>query len=186
MARAQSCANHGQHIERLSRASVTLRATCYEGTAQLLSLTKLKSHFIWALFFGWTIKPKKEGKKPEYPEKAPGDELQKIWSPCLQLSGLSGEASASTAAGLGLIPVLAVDLFLRSSHISDLKPGPPVVNLGSLRGSLAGDRLFGLEVRRPPRERKVPGSNPACAGNFSESSHTSDLNIGTPVATLAL
>ena len=39
-------------------------------------------------------------------------------------------------------------------------------------------------VRRPPRQRKVPGSNPACAGIFSGSSHTSDLNIGTPVATL--
>ena len=39
-------------------------------------------------------------------------------------------------------------------------------------------------LRRPPRERKVPGSNPACARIFSESSHTSDLNIGTPVATL--
>ena len=36
----------------------------------------------------------------------------------------------------------------------------------------------------PPRERKVPGSNPACAGIFSGSSHTSDLHIGTPVATL--
>ena len=46
------------------------------------------------------------------------------------------------------------------------------------------DRLVGLVVRRPPRERKVPGSNPACARIFSESSHTSDLKIGTPVATL--
>ena len=27
-------------------------------------------------------------------------------------------------------------------------------------------------------------SNPACDGIFSGSSHTSDLNIGTPVATL--
>ena len=35
---------HVQHIERLSRASVMLRATWYEGTAQLLSLTELKSH----------------------------------------------------------------------------------------------------------------------------------------------
>ena len=34
--------------------------------------------------------------------------------------------------------------------------------------------LVGLVVRRPPRERKVPGSNPACAGIFSGSSHTSD------------
>ena len=35
VARAQSCANHVQHIERLSRASVMLRATWYEGAAQL-------------------------------------------------------------------------------------------------------------------------------------------------------
>ena len=46
------------------------------------------------------------------------------------------------------------------------------------------DRLVGLVVRRPPRERKIPGLNPACAGNFSGSSHTSDLKIGTPLATL--
>ena len=44
--------------------------------------------------------------------------------------------------------------------------------------------LVGLVVRRPPRERKVPVSNPARGGIFSGSSHTSDLNIGTPVATL--
>ena len=37
---------------------------------------------------------------------------------------------------------------------------------------------------RPPREREIPGSNPACTGIFSGSSHTSDFNIGTPVATL--
>ena len=45
-------------------------------------------------------------------------------------------------------------------------------------------RLVGPVVRRPPRERKIPGSNPACAGIFSGSSHTSDFKIGTPVATL--
>ena len=45
-------------------------------------------------------------------------------------------------------------------------------------------RLVGLVVRHPPRERKIQGSNPACAGIFSGSSHTSDLKIGTPVATL--
>ena len=50
--------------------------------------------------------------------------------------------------------------------------------------TLKTDRLIGLVVRRPPRVWKVPGSNPACAGIFSGSSHTSDLNIGTPVATL--
>ena len=46
------------------------------------------------------------------------------------------------------------------------------------------DCLVGLVVRRPPRERKVPASNPACPGIFSGSSHTGDLKIGTPVATL--
>ena len=45
-------------------------------------------------------------------------------------------------------------------------------------------RLVGLVVRRPPRMRKIPGSNPACVGIFSGSSHTSDLKIGTPVAAL--
>ena len=45
-------------------------------------------------------------------------------------------------------------------------------------------RLVGLVVKASARERKVPGSNPACAGIFSGSSHTIDLNIGTPVATL--
>ena len=34
------------------------------------------------------------------------------------------------------------------------------------------------------QERKIPGSNPACAGILSGSSHTSDLKIGTPVSTL--
>ena len=39
-------------------------------------------------------------------------------------------------------------------------------------------------LRRPPREWKILGSNPACAGIFPGSSHTSDLKIGAPVATL--
>ena len=39
-------------------------------------------------------------------------------------------------------------------------------------------------LRRPPRERKIPGSNLACAGFFSGSSHASDFKIGTPVASL--
>ena len=43
------------------------------------------------------------------------------------------------------------------------------------------DRLVGVVVRRPPRERKIPGSNPAYDGIFSGSSHTSDFKTGTPV-----
>ena len=79
VARVQSCANHVQHIERLSYASVMLRATWYEGTAQLLSLTEFKSH-LFQFFYsvGWTIKPMKDGRKPVYPEKTPGDERQKM------------------------------------------------------------------------------------------------------------
>ena len=50
--------------------------------------------------------------------------------------------------------------------------------------SIVDYHLVGLVVRRPSRERKVPGSNPACGGIFSGSSHTSDLKIGTPMATL--
>ena len=48
-------------------------------------------------------------------------------------------------------------------------------------------RFVGLVVRRPPRERKIPGSNPRLRRVFfffTGSSHTSDFKIGTPVATL--
>ena len=39
-------------------------------------------------------------------------------------------------------------------------------------------------LRRPPQEQTIPGLNPARARIFSGSSHTGDLKIGTPVATL--
>ena len=55
-----------------------LHATWYEGTTQLLSLPELKSHLFEFYFIGWTIKPMKEGRKPECPEKTRGDELQKM------------------------------------------------------------------------------------------------------------
>ena len=42
-----------------------------------------------------------------------------------------------------------------------------------------------LWLRRPPRERKVPGSNPACTGFFFRGRIIPcDFKIGTPVATL--
>ena len=51
------------------------------------------------------------------------------------------------------------------------------------------DRPVGLLVRRPPRERKIPGSNPACDGIFLGSSHTSDFkkwhSSGYPARRLA-
>ena len=54
----------------------------------------------------------------------------------------------------------------------------------ALADATSNHRFVGLVVRRPPREGKIPGSNPACAGIFSGSSHTSDFKIDTPVATL--
>ena len=56
----------------------TLKWPRYKGTTQLLSLTELKSHLLELYSIGWTIKPMKEGRKPEYPEKTPGDKLQKM------------------------------------------------------------------------------------------------------------
>ena len=55
---------------------------------------------------------------------------------------------------------------------------------GDVRPGHTKNRLVGLVVRSPDRKRKIPGSNPACNGIFSGSSHTSDFKIGTPVATL--
>ena len=55
---------------------------------------------------------------------------------------------------------------------------------GDTGGAYIVNCLLGLVVRRPPREQKIPGSNPACVGIFSGSNHTIDLKIGTPVATL--
>ena len=63
-------AYHVQHV--------VLRAAWYKGTAQLVSSTELKSHLFQLYFVGWIIILMKEGRKPEYLEKTPGDELQKM------------------------------------------------------------------------------------------------------------
>ena len=54
---AQSCANHAQHIERLSRAacSVPLGTKGVQGTAQLLSITEWKSHLFSFILLAETI-----------------------------------------------------------------------------------------------------------------------------------
>ena len=46
------------------------------------------------------------------------------------------------------------------------------------------DRLVGLVVKASASRAEDPGSNPSCDGIFPGSSHASDLNIDTPVATL--
>ena len=81
VALAQSCANHVHHVERLSCATCR---TCYvtwyvvRWDSSAIKFDRVEIAFIWALFYGWAIKPMKEGRKPEYPEKTPGDELQKM------------------------------------------------------------------------------------------------------------
>ena len=44
--------------------------------------------------------------------------------------------------------------------------------------------LVGLVVKASASIQKIPGSNPVCTGIFPGSSHTNDLKIGTPVASL--
>ena len=75
-----------------------LRATWYEGTAQLLCLTELKSNLFDLYFIGLTIKAMKEGRKPEYPEKTPGDELQKMPHK-IQASSETGTRAVALVAG---------------------------------------------------------------------------------------
>ena len=51
-------------------------ATWYEGTSQLLRLTKFRSHLVQLYFIGWNYELVKGGRKREYPEKSPNNELQ--------------------------------------------------------------------------------------------------------------
>ena len=114
VALAQSCVNYVQHIEWLSRASVMLRATWNEGTAQLLSWTELKSHLFELYFTGWTIKPMKEGRKPEYPEKTPGDEAAivaitaSLWGMLLALCAIDSLLVLFTYFLLATITLISV------------------------------------------------------------------------------
>ena len=68
-----------------------------------------------------------------------------------------------------------LQLLFAPRHRGEVEHGYPFLNTASLA----------LWLRRPLRERKIPSSNPACAEIFPGSSHTIDLNIGTPVATLS-
>ena len=67
VAPAQLCANHVQHVSC---------ATWHKGTAQLLSLTESKSHLFEFILLAEPLTDG-GGEEPEYPEKTPGDKLQK-------------------------------------------------------------------------------------------------------------
>ena len=60
------------------KCHVTCHLVRRDSSAIKVSVTELKSHLFELYFIGWTIKLMKEGGKPEYPKKTPGDELQKM------------------------------------------------------------------------------------------------------------
>ena len=60
VARTQSCANHVQHIERLSTCHVSCATWC-EGAARLLSVTELKSIYFSFIWLAETINRWKRG-----------------------------------------------------------------------------------------------------------------------------
>ena len=74
---AQSCANHVQHIERLSCAN---RVMCHmvPRDSSAIKFGRIKITFTLALYYWLNHQPIKDGWKPEYPEKTPDDELQSI------------------------------------------------------------------------------------------------------------
>ena len=60
-----------------------VQVSCYVplGTKEQLSYSVWQSWnriYLSFIFIAWTIKPMNEGRKPECPEKTPGDELQKM------------------------------------------------------------------------------------------------------------
>ena len=71
----KSCATHRAFIS--CKCHVMCHSVRRDSSAVKFE-RELKSHLFELYFIGWTIKPMKEGRKPEYPEKTPGDELQKM------------------------------------------------------------------------------------------------------------
>ena len=120
----------------------------------------------------------KEGRKPVYPEKTPDDE------PTENATYYSPKIQAPSETRTRTLALVASQESRRANPYTTRLSRPTCLGPLCSVVSAALDRLVGLVVRRPPRERKIQGSNPACAGIFSGSSHTSDLKIGTPVATL--
>ena len=72
-----SSAYHVHHIECLSRA--TCHVLCHVVRRDSSAIkTELKSHLFELYLIGRTIKPMKEGRKPEYPEQTPASQLMKM------------------------------------------------------------------------------------------------------------
>ena len=76
--RAQSCANYVQHIERSPCATCRVMCHVVRRDSSAVKYDRVEIAFIWVLFYWLNHQPMKEGRKPEFPEKTPGDELQKM------------------------------------------------------------------------------------------------------------
>ena len=89
-----SSAFHVQHV--------VLRATWYEGTAQLLSLTELKSHLFELYFVGWIIKPDAGGEETGVPGENPwrrASENATYYSPKIQAPSETRTREVALVAG---------------------------------------------------------------------------------------
>ena len=75
---AQSCTNHVQYIECLSHA--TCRVTCHVVRRDSSAIKFNRVEIVFILAFLLLAEPLTDegGEETEYPEKTPGDELQKI------------------------------------------------------------------------------------------------------------
>ena len=97
--------------------------------------------------------------------------------------GKRGEGGTSPSSVRDCLNRLVLDSLLESTaSLAQWLGDPPRER--KIRSSILAGASASLAswLRRPPRERKIPGSNPARAEIFPGSSHTSDLNIGTPLA----
>ena len=83
-----------------------------------------------------------------------------------------------------LLLVLSPSLFLISSSSFFLSSASSD-NVDVPAALSAGDRLVGLVVKVSATRAEDPGFESRLRRHFSGSSHTSDLKIGTPVATLS-
>ena len=80
-----------------------LRATWYDGTAQILSLTELKSHLFELDFIGWTSKPMKDGEETGVPGENPwrrASENATYYSPKIQAPSDTRTRAVALVTGL--------------------------------------------------------------------------------------
>ena len=71
------CKSHATH-QALFQAACRVMCHMVRRDSSVIKFDELKLHLIELYLIGWTIKPMKEVRKPEYQEKTSGDELQKM------------------------------------------------------------------------------------------------------------